>query len=65
MIDDFCILLSTGACLFVILRAVRLDRVLPWFAVKATIPDPDTSSSTAVQAGWRARAAASRAPAGN
>lgn len=31
MIDDFAIILSTVVCVFVIFRAVRMDRTIPWF----------------------------------
>jgi hypothetical protein len=34
MIDDTVILFSTGMCLFILLRAIRLDSILPWFSTK-------------------------------
>ncbi len=39
MIDNFSIILSTVACVFIIYRAVQLDRVLPWFGTPR--PDPE------------------------
>ena len=38
MIDSLSILLSTLACLFVVYRAVELDRVLPWFGKRLVQP---------------------------
>ncbi len=31
MIDNVCILLSTLLCVYVVIRAIKLDRVVPWF----------------------------------
>lgn len=63
MIDTFCILFSTGMCLVVVLRALQLDRLLPWFK-----PEPDPKQAEAApltppgrvggEPAWRARAAA-------
>jgi hypothetical protein len=39
MIDDLVILFSTGMCLFILLRAIRLDRVLPWFGAAPRRPE--------------------------
>lgn len=40
MIDDFVILFSTILCVFVIFRAARLDRTLPWFVPPEADPAP-------------------------
>ncbi len=39
MIDIFTIVVTTGAIMFVIVRAVALDRKLPWFAPPAAGTD--------------------------
>jgi hypothetical protein len=60
MIDNFCVLVSTIMCLVVIVRAVQLDRILPWFqAEKAPEPKAEPAAE-ALRAGWRADAAARR-----
>ena len=60
MVDTFCILFSTIGCLVVIVRAVQLDRVLPWFAPEQA-PEPEAApDAPAARAGWRATAAARR-----
>lgn len=38
MIDSLSIILSTLACLYVVYRAVQLDRILPWFGAPAARP---------------------------
>ncbi|MFT8245525.1 hypothetical protein [Roseomonas sp. BN140053] len=42
MIDNFCILLSTGMCVYVIIQAIRLDRMLPWFEL---LPKSDAAGT--------------------
>jgi hypothetical protein len=37
MIDTAVILFSTLMCLFILLRAIRLDGMLPWFATKKSL----------------------------
>ncbi|GGC28644.1 hypothetical protein GCM10011504_03560 [Siccirubricoccus deserti] len=63
MVDMLAIMLVTGACLYVTIRAVLLDRMLPWFATpvvretereKPASPAHDTTSSPPAT-GWRAR----------
>jgi hypothetical protein len=34
MIDTAVILFSTGMCLFIVVRAIRLDSTQPWFGVR-------------------------------
>jgi hypothetical protein len=51
MLDDFGILFSTGVILYIILRAVKLDRDEPWFQVLPRKPGHETASKTV----WRPR----------
>jgi hypothetical protein len=39
VIDDFCILFSTLACVFVAYRAAQLDQILPWFGTPRQKPE--------------------------
>jgi hypothetical protein len=51
MLDLYGILFSSLMMLFIIVRAVRLDRVQPWFqTVKIKVQDP-----AANKAGWQRR----------
>ena len=54
MIDDFSILLSTMLCVFVIFRAVRLDRTLPWYAELKREPRRSKSKlhSSSLEESW-------------
>lgn len=73
MIDNFSILLSSIACLFVVVRAILLDRLTPWFgSVKSAEPDAqaeprpgpgttlETCTTNHAQASWRVRASRNR-----
>jgi len=69
MIDNLCILMSTGLCVYVVAQAIRLDRMLPWFAPPAG-PGADGAAPPgappaggrdgARREGWRTRGAARR-----
>jgi hypothetical protein len=63
MVDMLAIMLVTGACLYVTIRAVMLDRMLPWFVPPAArepereepaSPARDTMPSPPAT-GWRSR----------
>jgi hypothetical protein len=41
VIDDFCILFSTLACVYVAYRAAQLDSILPWFGTPPQKADAD------------------------
>ena len=45
MIDLLCILFTTGMILMVVVRAVMLDRTLPWFRAIAPNADPTPAPS--------------------
>ena len=52
MIDDFSILLSTILCVFVVFRAVRLDRSRPWYVPLKH--NSDETAGPAADDGWKA-----------
>lgn len=70
MIDMLVILITTGVCLWVTIRAAMLDRLVPWFVT----PKPAPPQEDATPAGrpvapkllpWRERAAAAAPPPGS
>jgi hypothetical protein len=63
MIDSLTILLTCAACIYVAFQAVRLDRLLPWFAPPVRPQDPAAApvakpapDSLPAPTGWRVRA---------
>ncbi|HYZ22788.1 MAG TPA: hypothetical protein VE690_11585 [Rhodopila sp.] len=58
MIDDLVLLITTSVIIFVVIRAVQLDRMLPWFTVDQS-PHDDQPRHPAPP--WRSR----RSPTGH
>ena len=50
MINDFSILVSTLMVMYIVLRAVKLDRVLPWFETRSLFERGLTGEAAARQA---------------
>jgi hypothetical protein len=71
MVDMLAIMLVTGACLYATIRAVMLDRMLPWFTSRTT-PEHEEESAIPVHnstplvaaGGWRSRTAESKVRSG-
>jgi hypothetical protein len=52
MIDSVCILFSTVMCMLVIVRAAKLDRMLPWFRPEPKMPEPPPGGRKATPRNW-------------
>jgi hypothetical protein len=62
MIDKFTIMFSTLMVLYIILRAAKLDRTLPWFETKSLYEQAKNKLDAARQAAFRGRGQTAAAP---
>jgi len=53
MINDFSILVSTLMVMYIVLRAVKLDRVLPWFETRSLYERSRSQEAAAREAAKR------------
>ena len=62
MIDNFCILFSTLMMMYVIWRAVKLDRVRPWFETRSMYEKAQPQAAAAHKAATARKAAGGGKP---